>query len=147
MVTTFKWLYSCTHVKYTDTTTTVSLPWKTRMFYGHGRVAACGLWRGGDVLVARSCPTPCNPMDCSLCRWNSPDKNTGVGCHSLLQGVFLTQGLNQRLMSPALAGGFFTTSTIWEVVGEIIWNWKVVPPEAKRNWRASWWKRRVKKLA
>ena len=29
-----------------------------------------------------------------LCPWNSPGKNTGVGCHSLLQGIFLTQGLN-----------------------------------------------------
>ena len=27
-----------------------------------------------------------------LCPWDSPGKNTGVGCHSLLQGSFLTQG-------------------------------------------------------
>ena len=27
-----------------------------------------------------------------LCPWDSPGKNTGVGCHSLLQGIFLTQG-------------------------------------------------------
>ena len=27
-----------------------------------------------------------------------PGKNTGVGCHSLLQGIFLTQGLNSRLL-------------------------------------------------
>ena len=27
-----------------------------------------------------------------LCPWNSPGKNTGVGCHSLLQGIFPTQG-------------------------------------------------------
>jgi len=26
--------------------------------------------------------------------WNSPEKNTGVGSHSLLQGIFPTQGLN-----------------------------------------------------
>ena len=26
--------------------------------------------------------------------WNSPGMNTGVGCHSLLQGIFLTQGSN-----------------------------------------------------
>ena len=26
--------------------------------------------------------------------WNSPGKNTGVGSHSLLQGIFLTQGSN-----------------------------------------------------
>ena len=30
----------------------------------------------------------------SLCPWDSPDKNTGVGCHFLLQGIFPTQGLN-----------------------------------------------------
>ena len=29
-----------------------------------------------------------------LCSWNFPDKNTGVGCHFLLQGLFPTQGLN-----------------------------------------------------
>ena len=29
--------------------------------------------------------------------WNSPGKNTGVGCHFLLQGIFLTQGLNPGL--------------------------------------------------
>ena len=26
-----------------------------------------------------------------LCQWDSPDKNTGVGCHALLQGIFPTQ--------------------------------------------------------
>ena len=34
----------------------------------------------------------CNPMDCSLpgsfSLWDSPSKNTGVGCHTLLQGIF-----------------------------------------------------------
>ena len=33
-----------------------------------------------------------------LCPWNSPGKNTGVGSHSLLQGVFLTQGSNLGLL-------------------------------------------------
>ena len=33
-----------------------------------------------------------------LCPWNSPGKNTGVGCHFLLQGIFLSQGLNQCLL-------------------------------------------------
>ena len=33
-----------------------------------------------------------------LCPWDSPSKNTGVGCHSLLQGIFLTQWLNQHLL-------------------------------------------------
>ena len=42
--------------------------------------------------------TLCDPMDCSpprlLSPWNSPGKNTGVGCHFLLQGIFPTQGSN-----------------------------------------------------
>ena len=29
-----------------------------------------------------------------LCPWDSPGKNIGVGCHALLQEIFLTQGLN-----------------------------------------------------
>ena len=32
-----------------------------------------------------------------LCPLDSPGKNTGVGCHALLQGIFLTQGSNQHL--------------------------------------------------
>ena len=46
-------------------------------------------------LVAQSCPTACNPMDSSP--WNSPGKNTGVGCHFLLQGIFPIQGSNPGL--------------------------------------------------
>ena len=46
------------------------------------------------VIVAQSCPTLCTRL---LCPWNSPSKNTGVGYHSLLQGIFLTQGSNPRL--------------------------------------------------
>ena len=33
-----------------------------------------------------------------LCPWNSPGKNTGVGNHSLLQGIFPTQGSNPGLL-------------------------------------------------
>ena len=33
-----------------------------------------------------------------LCPWDSPGKNTGVGCHSLLQGILQTQGSNQGLL-------------------------------------------------
>ena len=32
------------------------------------------------------------------CPWDSPGKNTGVGCHFLLQGIFLTQGSNPGLL-------------------------------------------------
>ena len=33
-----------------------------------------------------------------LCPWDSPGENTGVGCHSLLQGIFPTQGSNPGLL-------------------------------------------------
>ena len=33
-----------------------------------------------------------------LCPWNFPGKNTGVDCHFLLQGIFLTQWLNLCLL-------------------------------------------------
>ena len=33
-----------------------------------------------------------------LCPWDSPGKNTGVGCYALLQGIFLTEGLNMSLL-------------------------------------------------
>jgi len=41
-----------------------------------------------------------------LCLWDFPARITGVGCHFLLQGVFLTRELNPRILH---AGGFFTT--------------------------------------
>ena len=49
------------------------------------------------MLVTQSCPTVFDPKDYNLCPWDSSGKNTGVGCHSLLQGISLTQGLNSSL--------------------------------------------------
>ena len=54
----------------------------------------------GVCLVAQSCPTRCDPMDYSppgSCPWDSPGKNTGVGCHALLKGIFPTHGWNPGL--------------------------------------------------
>ena len=49
-----------------------------------------------------SCPTLFDPMDCypsgSSVHGDSPGKNTGVGCHALLQGIYHTQGSNLRLL-------------------------------------------------
>ena len=47
-------------------------------------------------------PTLCDPVDCgppgSSVHADSPGKNTGAGCHALLQGIFPTQGSNPRLL-------------------------------------------------
>ena len=59
--------------------------------------------RKKESEVAQLCLTLCNPVDCSLpgssVRGMFPGKSTGVGCHFLLQGIFLTQGLNSCLFS------------------------------------------------
>ena len=52
-------------------------------------------------LVTQSCLILSDPMDCSppgsSVHRDSPGKNTGVGCHALLQGIFPTQGSNPGL--------------------------------------------------
>ena len=52
---------------------------------------------GNPTMVA--CQTPLT--------MGFPGKNTGKGCHFLLQGIFPDLGI--ELVSPVLAGGFFTT--------------------------------------
>ena len=67
------------------------------------------------VLVIQSCPTLCDFMDCSLCPWNSPGKNTGVGCHFPLEGIFLTQGSNPCLQLGRQILYHCTTQEAWQV--------------------------------
>ena len=59
-------------------------------------------------LVARLCLTLLQPHGLwrarLLCPWDFPGKNTGVGCHFLLQGT--------ESASPALAGRFFITEPL-----------------------------------
>ena len=54
------------------------------------------------VLVAQSCPTLLQRHELYptrlLCPWDSPGKNTGGGCHFLLQGIFPTQESNPGLL-------------------------------------------------
>jgi len=50
-----------------------------------------------------------NPSGSCGFPWDSPGKNTGVGCYALP-----TEVANSSLMSPALTGVFFTTSATWE---------------------------------
>ena len=55
-----------------------------------------------------------------LCSWDSPGKNTGVGCHSRGSSDPRTEPVS--LMLPALAEGFFTTSVTWETLNNTITN-------------------------
>ena len=56
-----------------------------------------------------SCLTLCDPVvqPGLLCPWDSPGRNTGVGCHAL-QRIFPTKGSNPGLF--CIAGEFFLSS-------------------------------------
>ena len=73
------------------------------------------------VLVAQTCPMLRDPMDCSPLGSSIhgifQDKNTGVGWHILLQGIFLTQGSN---LGPSTLQA---DSTIWNIRK---WKWKLL---------------------
>ena len=54
------------------------------------------------LTFSQSCPTLLWPHGLQparlLCPWDFPGKNTGVGCHFLLQGIFLDQGSHLCLL-------------------------------------------------
>ena len=92
---------TCNCNKFTTTTHVMSDSW---LSYTH-RVERCAALKTDEPLLpARAQPRltllldhgPWPPR--SLCLWDSPGKNTGGGCHSLLQGILLTQGSNMCLL-------------------------------------------------
>ena len=54
-------------------------------------------WWSSPTVVSDSAQPHGLQPDRLLCPWDSLGKNTGVGCHFLLQGIFPTQGSNPRL--------------------------------------------------
>ena len=71
---------------------------------GRGDEEDLVLNQGPETSCAQPCPTLCNPTDCSppgsSVHGDSPGKNTGVGFHALLQGIYPTPGIEPR--PPAL---------------------------------------------
>ena len=78
-------------------------------------------------MSAQSCPTLCDPMDCSpsvICPWDFPGKSTGLDCHFLPQRIFPTQGSNSGLPCLLHWGGFFTTEppgTLFLYTVSVVW--------------------------
>ena len=90
---------------YAATTGTCSLPGAKRPSRNNLQrwpFAAEGMDALSCCLVAQSCLTLWQPHGLQptrlLCPWDFPGKNTGVGCHFLLQGIFPTQGSNPSLL-------------------------------------------------
>ena len=62
----------------------------------------CACMRAKSLLSLFNPMTLFNPMDCSppgsSDHGDSSGKNSGVGCHAFLQGIFPIQGLNLHLL-------------------------------------------------
>ena len=94
------------------------------------------------VLLLRSCPTLCDPMDCSPPGSSVQEfsrQEYSVGCHALLQGIFLTQGSNLHLLWLLNCRQifFFTTESLWKPKTNI---WPSKPttghvPQESHNWK------------
>ena len=64
--------------------------------------------------------------------WSFPGKDIGMSSHSLLQGIFLTRGLNPHLLQlPALAGRFVTTVLPGRGTGDQIANIRWIMGKAR----------------
>ena len=75
----------------------LSLQWKLLLldYYFNTSVHECILSLFSLVLLFVTLWTVAHRLFCS---WDSPDKNTGVDCHALLQGIFPTQEFNLHLL-------------------------------------------------
>ena len=72
-----------------------------------------------------------------LCPWDYPGKDTGVGCHALLQGIFPTKGSNSPLfclLHWQATGRFFTTSATWEAAPRLDLNFGSEAAEPVDRW-------------
>ena len=86
-----------------------------------------------------------------LCPWDSPCKNAGVGCHFLLQGIFLTQGSNpgllhcrQILYRRRYKGSYQVLAhpqLLW-TIENVIGSWKITKIwEKRKSWGRIEWQR------
>ena len=82
---------------------------QSRVFYvGRWILHHCTTWEAPDTISGSLCSValamsdslhPHEPQPTRLlCPWDFPSKTTGMGFHALLQGIFLSQGLNPSLL-------------------------------------------------
>ena len=95
----------------------ILLSFKCNLSFSH--VTMLSLQMFACCMSARLGLTLCNPWTVAmrrlLCPWDFPGKNAEVSCHFLLQGIFLTQGLNPSLLWVLhWQAGFFFSSLITE---------------------------------
>ena len=81
-----------------------------------------------------------------LCPWDSPGKNTGVGCHALLQGIFPTQGSSLYLLHwewilYSLSGKYIQSTTAYKwtqgyipIIRTLTVIWPALPRARDYSW-------------
>ena len=98
------------------------------------------------------CVWLCDPMNCSLpgssIHGDSPGKNTGVGCHALLQGIFPTQCLfcligRQFLYLPLVPPGKPTYREMVKIRPSMTLEHKIKRQEKLEQWADAYSLRRV----
>ena len=77
-----------------------------------------------EIIGVQSFPSLCDLLNCSLCPWNSPGKNTWVGSHSLLQGI---SWLRDQTLVCCIAGRFFTIWAPREAPGDMDLEARIYP--------------------
>ena len=92
------------------------------------QILYCLNHKGSLCLLVQSCPTFHNPMDWLqptrlLCPWYFPGQNTELGCHFLLQGIFLNQGSNLHLLHWQADS---LPLTPWEAFRSVAWGTQFV---------------------
>ena len=75
-------------------------------------------------VCAQSCPVLCNHMDCSPLGSTVlgifPGKNSGAGCHFLLQRIFPTWGSNPHLLCSLVANLYFNGQQTFSAKSQIV---------------------------
>ena len=100
-------------------------------------------------LVAQLCPTLCNPMDWGLPGFSVPEilqaRILEWGSHSLLQGIFPTQGSNPglphcRQTLLILSDTLIFTSSGYEIICNYSLNWEkaMAPHSSTLAWKIPW---------
>ena len=95
----------------------------------------------------KSCPTFCDPMDYSppgsSVNGDSPGKNTGLGCHALLQGICPIQGSNTHLLCLLLSAEVLIMVFTGALINPLSWGKFLLAKEPLLQRPAHstcWWK-------
>ena len=73
-----------------------------------------------------------------LCPWKSPGKNTWMGCHALLQGIFPTQGPNPGLLHCRWSFFFFFFNHLSHKGRQRTPEWVAYPISWRTSWPRNW---------